>query len=123
MLKERPARYILTRIGGSILLALAPSLLLSGLSIHADHTAREAQTPIFADARHAGEANHWEAAHSVRVQVCPVCLASAQPEELAPTGAAGQVLTAAGLVPSSNLDAPLELGAGRSQRSRAPPSA
>jgi hypothetical protein len=116
------ARRITSRILGAIMLALAPLALLGGLGTHTGHAAGQAKAPIFADARHAAEASHWEAVHTVRTNRCPVCLAPGQPLETAPVNITDQLCAGAGSVGTSNTESPPDTGAGRSQRPRGPPS-
>lgn len=78
----------------SALRCLAPLLLVlllpTGLvDSHELHGGGPGAATIYPDARHAGQADHWEAAGSVEVRRCPDCLAPAKHRGPAPALLAG----------------------------------
>lgn len=104
----------------TLLLALAPLLLAGGLDTHPGHHVGQAETPIFADARHATQAHHWEAVHSVRIGRCLACLAPAQPLE--PPPASRRLLPlAGGAAVASAIEGRADPDVGRRRRPRGPP--
>ncbi|MFQ5349006.1 MAG: hypothetical protein ACE5EG_01030 [Thermoanaerobaculia bacterium] len=100
---------------------MAPLLWFAGAGSHLGHDAGEGGTPIFADASHADQANHWEAASSIDIGRCPACLATTQPAEPAPVDSAEQASIAGGVAAPGDLAALLDPAAGRLRRPRAPP--
>lgn len=108
------------RLLAALLLALVP-LLFGGPPTHLGHDAGDAQSPIFADAVHDGEANHWEAAESVAYNRCPACLIPTQPVEKASASTAWLLRTAGRAVPSGDFTGLVDPGADRLHRPRAPP--
>ena len=116
-----PTRPDTRRLAGAVLLALVPLAVVGGTEPHLGHGAAEAQTPVFAEASHAGQANHWDAADSARSRRCPDCLTPPQPLEPAPQGASRLPRTGDGAALPGESGGPTDPGSGRSQRSRAPP--
>ena len=110
----------LRRLFAALLLALFP-LLFGAPPTHLGHDSEDAQSPIFADAVHAGEANHWEAAESVADNRCPACLIPTQPVEKASARTAWLFRTAGGALPSGDFTGLVDPGADRLHRPRAPP--
>lgn len=115
------AREIARRAGSVALLVLAPLLVLGGLEGHLGHRPGQSETPVFTDARHAGEADHWDAARSSRVSRCLACLVPTQPLEPAQAGAFGLVRPASGSLSANPPGDPADPGARCSRRPRAPP--
>ena len=119
--RAHPPHPTARRLACTVLLALAALALLGSPAPHLGHDASKAQTPIFAEASHAGQANHWEAADTAPTSRCPDCLTPPQPVERAPASAGRQIQTGAGVAIPGTAGGPTDPGAGRSQRSRAPP--
>ena len=115
-----PNRPAARRLAGVFLLALVPLALSGTAALHLGHSAADAETPVFAEASHAGQAHHWDAADSGHNRRCPDCLAPPQPLEAAPTGAIRLNRMDGWSIPAET-GGPTESGSGRSQRSRAPP--
>ena len=116
-----PTRPTVRRLAGAVLLALVPLALLGGAEPHFGHGAAAARTPVFAEASHAGQANHWDAADSALNRRCPDCLAPPQPLAPAPVGATRLPRTGDGAALPGETGGPTDPGSGRSQRPRAPP--
>lgn len=106
---------------GAALLLLAPLLPASLADAHAFHAAGQPESTIYADARHAGQADHLEAAERVRIRRCGECLAPAKVRGLAPARAAvTQPLTACGRLAAADTT-PRWPATPRPGRPRAPP--
>ncbi len=112
---------IVGRITGALLLAQLPFVLAGSLALHHEHPAGQIATPVFADAAHGGLAAHWEAAETVRLRQCAACLLPAQPLEPPATDSVGHLQAEAERAPLPASTGLPTSGAGRSQRSRAPP--
>lgn len=121
MRRERSGRRV-TRITGAALLALTPLLLASGSRNHLGHAAGQTETRIFADARHAGQAEHWEAAEKVWLSRCAACLLPGPLLAAAPAGCARRLPDLAGPALATPLAGTPSPHAGHSLRSRAPPA-
>ncbi len=116
-----PNRPFARRLAGAVLLALVPLALSGTTALHLGHSAADARTPVFAEASHAGQANHWDAADSGRNRHCPDCLAPPQPLEPEPAGPSRLNRIGKGVPVPAETGGPTDPGSGRSQRSRAPP--
>ncbi len=77
------------RLRGVLLLLAAPLLPAALVDAHGFHAAGQPETKIWVDARHAGQADHWEAAERVQIRRCAACLAPAKLRGLMPDQVAG----------------------------------
>jgi hypothetical protein len=113
---------VVRRLTGAIMLALAPAMLAGGFETHLGHVAGGEKTPIFADARHAEQATHCEAAETIQLGRCVDCLAPAQPLTQPLPMRSGTTPAAIGSVTPHGLARRPDLAAAGSRRPRAPPS-
>lgn len=121
-MRESRACHTARQLFSATMLVLTPLLLIGGPRAHAGHADGQAETRIFAEASHAGEAHHWEAVRAVRGERCPACLAPGPSVATGPPSITGQARDGAGSPVTSDEAGPPDAGAHRSQRSRAPPS-
>lgn len=116
-----PTRPNARRLAGAALLALVPLALVGGAGPHLGHGAAQAATPVFDEASHAGQADHWDAADHARNRRCPDCLTPPHPLEPAPLGVSRLVRSGDGAALPGETGGPTAPGTDRSRHSRAPP--
>lgn len=116
-----PTRPTARRLAGAVLLALVPFALVGGTEPHLGHGAAEAATPLFNEASHAGQADHWDAADPAHSRRCPDCLTPPQPLEPAPEGARHLIRSGDGSALPGETSGPTDPGSRHIRHSRAPP--
>lgn len=83
---HQPPRSVPRRLAPLLLALFLPAGLVDS---HELHVGGAAEATVYPDARHAGQADHWDAAEQVEVRRCPDCLAPAKHRGLLPARAAG----------------------------------
>lgn len=119
--RTAPTRVGQARLRGALLLLAAPLLPAAMVDAHGFHAAGQPETTIYVDARHAGQADHWEAAERVQIRRCAACLAPAKVRGLLPAPDAGARPPVARGATAAAAVEPARPAARRPGRPRAPP--